>query len=156
MVIQGSRLKGSTILWLHHLEHLEHSPFVITAREKCKNISHPCLCASVWVTNLPEPVFSSQIIELTSCYYLWNTHISSSRPPLRDLFLLLWDNSIPFRHSIELKSSNLWIHNSPYIRCEYSLSWSDNFDVKIQVICFPTLPLPFNTHTQYSSRKGKL
>ena len=93
---------------------------------------------------------------IDSSYYLWNTHISSSRPPLRDLFLLLWDNPIPFRHSNGLKSSNFWIQNSPYIRCEYSLSWSGNFDVKIQVICFPTLPLSFNTHTQYSSRKGKL
>ena len=85
-----------------------------------------------------------------------HTSLPSSRPLLRDFFILLWDNSIPFRHSIELKSSNFWIHNSPYIRCEYSLSWSGNFDVKIQVICFSTLPLSFNTHTQYSSRKGKL
>ena len=47
VAIQGSRLKGSTTLWLHHLEHLEHSPLCHhSERKERKNIAHR-LCASV-------------------------------------------------------------------------------------------------------------
>lgn len=145
MVILESRLKGSTILWLYHLEHTV--PLSSHQEGKSARISHTHACVLQ-----SESQFTRTYLLVTNyrvdCSYYLNAHISSFLKTSSKRLLLLWDNSIPFRHSIELKSSNFWIHNSPYIRCEYSLSWSETSKCKNTSYLLLNTPIVLqHTHT---------
>lgn len=52
-------IRGSTILWLYHLEHTAH--FDITAREKGAWISHTCACVLQPESRVYQILASSQI-----------------------------------------------------------------------------------------------
>lgn len=99
-------IRGSIILWLHHLEHTAPSDISQQGKRAHEYLTPVLVCFSLSHLFIRSGLLVKYRVD--SSYYMWNTIISSSRPPPGDLCLLLWDNSIPFKQSIELKPISGW------------------------------------------------
>lgn len=133
-----------------------HSSLSYLSRGKSAWMSHICYYVLQPKSHVYQILSSSHKIQ-SLLFLLDVEHIAL----LNDL---LWETSVSFFETTHSHSDIAW-NSSPqisrwlttvltYIRCERGLSWSADLDIKIQVICSPTPPSPFNTHMiQWKNRE---